>query len=116
MIQKLKNVIVFKIISLFILIFPIIFYLHVGASTDPYWKIAQSVIFTIVCVFSISIPKSRKIIFWLGFVLIITMAALYIFHLIDWADLVGSTGFGVIIINLISYIPQLVKLGYIKEL
>lgn len=109
-----KNII--RNLLLFLLIFPVIFFLNNGFSLEPYWRMAQVFIFTIVFVAVILWPKARKTIFSLGLVLIILMAIFYTLRLIELADITGSTGSGLVMINLVSYLPQLIKLGYIKNL
>lgn len=100
----------------FSIMFPVMFYLNAGSLTDSYWEIIQSVFFAIVFTIILIWPQLKKAIFWLGLILIIITAAFYIVSLIDWADMAGSTAFGLLIINLFGYLPQIVKLGYIKKL
>lgn len=108
--------ILIKVLVLFFFIFPVIFYLNAGSLTDTYWKVAQSVIFTGVFIMVLVWPQSKKDIFLLGLFLIIIMIVFYVFDLIDWADLAGSTSMGIIMINLLTYLPQIMKLGYIKKI
>ena len=109
-----KNVI--KIFLFTIFIFPMMVFLNTGLLIDPYWKVIQAGFFTLVITAAIIWPGLKKNIFWLGLILVIIMAFLYIASFIDVADMIGSTGVGLIMINLLSYLPQLVKLGYIKKL
>lgn len=105
-----------KIVIQSLVIFPIIFYLNAGSLTDTYWKVVQSVIFTIILILALTWSQLKKSIFLLGLFLIIIMVLLYVVGLIDWADLVGSTGIGIIMLNLLIYLPQIVKVGYIKKM
>ncbi len=109
-----KNITKFLWISL--LVFPIIFYLNTGFLLDSYWKIAQAFIFTIVFTAIFIWPQFKKYIFWTILIAFLLTIFLYVVNLIEVADIIGSSGFGLIIINLISYLPQLIKLGYIKKL
>lgn len=101
---------------LLILFVPVMFLLNLGFSLDPYWKIIQSVIFSITAVTIIVWPRARPAILIISLFLIILMACLYIVNLIEWADMGGSTGIGLIMISFITYLPELVKLGYIRKL
>ncbi len=108
-----KNLI--KIIMLFTFLFPIFFFLNNGFSFD-YWKLAQALIFTVVFINILVWPDSKKNYLGLSLFLLITMIILYIFKLIIIAEIVGSTGIGIIYITLLCYLPQLIRLGYIKKL
>ncbi len=105
-----------KILIQFIFIFPVIFFLNAGSLTDTYWKVAQSVILTVVFIAGLSRPQLKKNIFLLGLYLIIIMVILYVFGLVDSADLAGSSGVGIITMNLLTYLPELINLGYIKKI
>lgn len=109
-----RKILKFIIISTFAL--PILFFLQTGPLTDSPIKNLQVILFTSVLGCSIVWPVFRKYILLISLCLIILMAILFILDLIYWADILGSTGIGIIIINLLSYLPQLVKLGYIKKL
>lgn len=103
-------------ILLFLLILVLVFFLNTGFVLDSYWKIAQIVIFTITFYLILFMSKIRRLIFIISLILVIIMGILYVFNLIEWSEIFGSTGIGLIIINLITYLSQLVKLGYIKKI
>lgn len=90
--------------------------MHTGFLTDSTVKVSQTVIFTTVLSMIAVWPHLRRFVLLGSLFLIVVMAVLYIANMIEWADMVGSTGVGLIIINLLSYLPQLTKLGYIKKL
>lgn len=109
-----KEVIKGVLLSLFI--FPVIFLLNNDSMSGLYWKTIQAVIFTLASATIIIQSKLRLSFFYVALGLVILTAVLYIVREISLADMAGSTGIGLIIINLISYIPQFVKLGYIRKL
>lgn len=90
--------------------------MHTGLLTDSNVKISQTVIFTTVLSMTAVWPNLRRSVLLGSLFLIVVMAVLYIVNMIELADMAGSTGIGLIVINLLSYLPQLVKLGYIKKL
>jgi len=96
--------------------FPIMLFLNTGFLWETPWKVVQAVIFAIVFTVIISRSNLKKYFFWLGLILVILMMVLYVIGLIEWADIVGSTGVGIVMINIVSYLPQLIRLGYIKNL
>lgn len=105
-----------KIITIFVISFPVLFFINTGFRVDDFIKIIQSALFSLIVIIVIILPEKRKYIFILVLFLFICMFALYIFEIIQWADVLGSTGLGFILLNIISYIPQLIKLGYIKKI
>lgn len=109
-----RKILKFIIISTFAL--PMLFFVHTGLLTDSPIKNSQVILFSAVLGCSVVWPVFRKYIWLISVCLIILMAILFILDVIYWADILGSTGIGLIIINLLSYIPQLIKLGYIKKL
>lgn len=108
-----RKILKFIIISIFSL--PILLFAHTGPLIDSPIKNLQVILFSAVLGCSVVWPDFRKYIWPASICLIILMAILFILDLIYWADILGSTGIGLIIINLLSYLPQLVKLGYIKK-
>lgn len=105
-----------KFLIIFIFALPILLFVHTGLLTDSPIKNLQVILFSVVLGCSIVWPVFRKYILLISLCLIILMAILFILDLIYWADILGSTGVGIIIIILFSYLPQLIKLGYIKKL
>lgn len=104
-----------RIILVSVIIFPVMFLLNVGFSLYPYWKIVQAGIFTIICVVIFCWPQSKVTFFIMSLFLIILMAVFYVVGLMEYAEIVGSTGVGFVIINVVSYLPQLIRLGYIRR-
>lgn len=98
-----------------VILFPMMFLLNVGFSLYPYWKIIQAFVFTIMCTVIFCWPQSKVTFFILSLFLIILMAVFYFVGLMEYAEIVGSTGVGFVIINIISYLPQLIRLGYINR-
>src|SRR3989338_9645437 len=92
-----------RIFLSFVIVLPVILFLNTGFLIDPYWKIFQAFIFVFVFTIVFVWPQFRKAIFRLSLLLIIMMSFLYIVRLIEWADMAGSSAFGFLLINLISY-------------
>lgn len=107
---------IFKFLIIFIFTFPILLFMHTGFLTDSTVKLSQTVIFATGLSMIAAWPILRRFVLLGSLFLIVVMAVLYIVNMIEWADIIGSTGIGLIMINLLSYLPQLVKLGYIKKL
>lgn len=107
---------IFKCLLLFLVIFPVMLFINTGFMIDPYWKVIQAAVLVLMLTITIIWPSLRITLFLVSVILIIIMAILYVLRFIEWADIIGSSGIGFIIINLSSYLPQLIKLGYIKNL
>lgn len=105
-----------KVLLLLICVFPIMFFLNTGFLLAEYWKIIQAAIFTLVFILLMLSRRTKKYIFIMGLILVLIMVIFYVLSLIEWSDMVGSTGIGLITLCIVSYIPQLIKLGYIKDL
>lgn len=109
-----KNFLKFSIF--FVVIAPVSIFLNNGLQLDSYWLTLQAIVLSVCLTFVIVWPGLKKFFFGLGLLLILLMVFFYIARLIDLAEMAGSSGVGLIIVNLFAYLPQLVKLGYIKKL
>lgn len=95
---------------------PVLFFLNTGNSFDPLWKIFQTIGFSAAFSTSLIWPVLRKYFLILSAVLLIMMSVVFILGEILWAEIFGSSGFGMILLLLLSYIPQFAKLGYIERI
>lgn len=111
----MRRRIIFGIIY-FLIFFPILTFLHTGFMENSWEKMAQVVVFSSSLSINLVWFKSRKITFIISVVLLIVTAILFTFNKMSWADILGSTSVGLVMINLVSYLPQMIKLGYIKKL
>lgn len=105
-----------RVMMLTVIIFLVMFFLNAGFLTDDYWKIIQAFIFAVELAVVIVWPKLKIFVFWQILLLIVVMSVFYVVGILELADMVGSTAFGLMIIIGFSYLPQIVKLGYIKDL
>ena len=99
----------------FIVSFIIFFFLNTGFYEEPLWLVLQAVFFAFVVVFMF-IKKVRRI--WLiysALVFFVGMVVSILFESVFLAEVLGSTGFGLVIILLISYLPRFIKDGYLKR-
>ena len=91
------------------------FFLNTGFYERPLWLVLQAAFFALVAVLMF-LGKIKKI--WLIYfflVLFVGMAISILFENVFVAEVLGSTGFGLVIILLISYLPRLVRDGYLKK-
>ena len=57
----------------------------------------------------------RKIFFFFSFVLLLFMVLLYLLNELNLANIVGSFGFSLLLITLSTYLPQIIKRGFIEK-
>lgn len=107
------NIIRFLIFSALSL--PILFFIHSGLRLDSITENLQVIIFATSLSSSIVWPIFRKFILLISLLLIICMAIFFVFDMIFWADVLGSTAFGLVILVILCYFPQFIKQGFIKK-
>lgn len=105
-----------RFLLIFAAAFPVLFFLNTGFSADASWKTSQTIGFS--AAFSISLVWSvlRKYFLILSAALLVIMAVVFIFGQTGLAEIFGSSGFGLVLLLLISYVPQLFKKGYIENI
>lgn len=108
-----KKVILLPII---LLISSLIFtYLDQGVEINDISQIIQPLIFSIFFTISILFLSVRRYFLALSMCLLGLMVLTYLFHLLDISSWIGSLGFGIFFVTIVSYIPQCIKNGYIEK-
>lgn len=108
-----------KVFGFIIILIPavfLIFFLHTGLAIRSDVSTFQGILFSLALTLAVIKPKIRKYLLLLSAILTIGMAPLFILQIIDWADILGSTGLGFILLLLFTYLPDFVKKGYIEKL
>lgn len=77
-------------------------------------ELVKSSIFA-VSLFIILTGEYKRFVLWISLMLLITMIILYLFWQIALSNLFGSIGFGMFLIFILSYTPNLVKKGFVEE-
>lgn len=78
-------------------------------------ELIKSIIFSITLLI-ILITKYKKIILWISICLLILMVILYLFWQIPLSTLFGSIGLGMFLIYIFSFMPDLIKRGFVEKL
>lgn len=104
-----------KSVSIFIFVLPVLFFLNTGFSLDSPWKTLQTIGFSAAFGTSLGWPVLRKYFLILSAILLIMMSVLFIFGELLWAEVFGSSSIGLVLLLLISYVPQFFKKGYIES-
>lgn len=109
--KEIKKVI---FLVIFFLLFTLIFYLlEFGAIFEHPTMIIKPSIFSFFATISILKPNLRRISFAISFSLLFLMAMIYLFGQISISNWVGSLGFGILVIVIVSYLGDFVRKGFI---
>ena len=99
----------------FIVSFIIFFFLNTGFFEKPLWLVLQAAFFALVVLLLFLNRLKRLWLIYFFFALFMGMVASILFENVFVAEVFGSTGFGLIIILLISYLPRFVRDGYLNK-
>lgn len=100
------------VFSISLIIFMILEYGHITLSIS---EIIQPLFFASIVTLIFLRSKLRRYIFWFSSTLLILMIILYIFNLLLFANWVGGLGAGIMVILITSYLPEIIKKGYIEK-
>lgn len=121
MVRKKKVILNFKKVVFFALASSVIYFANGGIAATGLVQI-QSLFFVGVLATSIFLPRARLLLFFSSLLFLFSMVVLYTIgisqNLPTWthfAQASGSTGFGIILLVVIIYIPELLKKGYIYD-
>lgn len=104
------------LIPLFFFIFSYIFLvLNSGGVIKQLGQLIQPALFAASCIICIFFPKKRKNIIYTALTLLVLMVLTYLFNFLETSNWTGSLGFGLLLITVFSYIPELIKEGFIKK-
>lgn len=105
------------LLAVLVFVVSLIFFtlIEYGRLTTLITELFQPAIFALTLALIFLNHKLRKAIFWFSSSLFILMIVSYIFNFLQFANWAGSLGIGILIILVASYIPNLVKDGYIEE-
>lgn len=76
----------------------------------------QSIIFSICAGTAIFYPKLRNKLLYVSFTPLFLMIMFYLLGDIKLANSIGSLGFGILTIAIMSYVPTILKNGYIEKI
>lgn len=104
------------VIPILTMVFTYMFMLvNTGVKIDQINQIIQPVLFAVCAILCIFFPKHKKNILKISLALLFFMIFSYLFKGLELSNWVGSLGFGLLLITVFSYIPELIKKGYIEK-
>ena len=103
-------------LKLFVSIFSVAFFwgLESGFTLRDGDELIKSIIFA-VSLFVSLFATYKKFILWISIVLLLIMILLYLLWQIPLSNMFGSIGFGMFLIFILSYIPDLIKKGFVEK-
>lgn len=103
--------------AVFLLIgsFTLFTYIDIGWKFDDFFKLINPFLFSISLTLMVFLPGLRKLFLYISIFLMIAMVILYLLNLLDLATWVGSLGFGLLVIMIGCFSPELIKKGCIEN-
>lgn len=105
-----------KFIILPVILFLVFNFLEYGLSWNGADKFLIPGLLTAISIISFFISKFRKLLLILSVILLTLMVLFYLIDKLTLSNRVGSFGFALFVILIISYLPILVRKGYIEKL
>lgn len=105
-----------KFLLILALVTPVLFFFNTGFSNDSAWKTFQTIGFSFIFAASLAWSTTRLYFLILSGVLLIFMSVVFILGELSWAEIFGSSSFGLAVLILIIYLPQIIKKGYVEKL
>lgn len=110
---QFKKIIIAPILTI---IFTFIFHLlSFELETNSVNRIIQPLIFSITLVIGILFSTFRKVVIIISLILLLLMILTYLFNILDFSNWLGSLGFGMLFITIMTYLPEFIKKGYIEK-
>lgn len=110
----MKNLLKLTVLPIFLMI--IFNFLEYGGAWDGWNKFAYPALYTSISLVIVFKQSFRKLFLFVALSLISIMVVIYLFNEIYLSNLIGSLGLAILAIVFVSYIPGLIKKGYIENL
>ena len=110
--KEIKFTIKFIILPVFLTI--VFNFIEYGLSWDRFYKFLYPMVLTSIFIINMQASKLRRFSFALAYGMLILMIFLYLVDQLNLSNIIGSAGFAILIITLLTYLPELIKNGYLK--
>ena len=87
-----------------------------GLVWDKVDKFLYPTLLTAASMMNFFIPKTRRFSLGIAFGMLILMVVLYLSNNLNLSNIIGSFGFALLLIVILSLFPQLIKKGYIERI
>lgn len=99
--------------AVFILLMTFFYILEVDISEGAKYVPLEVAVFAVISEILIFKPSYKRISLVLANVLFLLMMGFFVINRMNFANIAGSLGFGILIIIAVSYLPRLFKQGHI---
>lgn len=110
--NKIRVVVVLIISPVLFFIFNLVEFEPLNQATSKY---LQSLLFVLTFITVTLKPKFKIIIFYLAFILLLIMIGFYLLQKITVANSLASIAIGILLITSLTYLPQILKNGYVEK-
>ncbi len=107
---------IIKVIIIFVVSMTVFSFLEYETSLNKIHTLIQPLFFSITLSICLVWPSFRKIFIFCALIFLTIMIFTYLLNILDIAEWVGSLGFGMLVITLISFSGDFIKKGYIERL
>lgn len=78
-------------------------------------SLIQPLVFAATLSICLSLPRFKKFILLISLSFLMVMIVTYVFSQINLSNWIGGLGFGMLVITVATYLPELIKRGYIEK-
>ncbi len=107
---------IIKVIIIFAVSIIVFSFLEYETSLNKIPTLMQPLFFSITLSVCLLWPRFRKIFIFCALIFLTIMIFTYLLNILDIAEWIGSLGFGMLVITIISYSNDFIKKGYIERL
>jgi len=111
--KEAKFTIKFIILPVFLTI--VFNFLEYGLIWDRANKFLYPMLLAAIFIANMQVSKLRRFSLALAYGMLILMIFLYLVNQLNLSNIIGSAGFAVLIITLLTYLPELIKKGYLEK-
>ncbi len=111
--KDLKVIIRFIILPVCLVI--VFNFLEYGLIWDKVSEFLYPILLTAIFIVNMQVSKLRRLSLALAYGMLILMIFLYLANQLDISNIIGSAGFAILIITLLTYLPELIKKGYLEK-
>lgn len=111
--KEIKFIIKYLILPVCLIIF--FNFLEYGFIWNKTYQFIQPLILTVFFIVNMQVPKLRCLSFALAYGMLALMVLLYLLDQLNLSNAIGSNGLAILIITVLTYLPQLIKEGHLKK-
>lgn len=104
-----------KVIIIFVVSMVVFFLLEYESSLVKLNSLIQPFLFAATLSICITKPNFRKKLLLISLMFLMIMVFIYLFNNINLANWTGGLGFGMLVVIISTYIPELIKRGHIEK-